>query len=202
MRVFPFMGLVALACVSQTSDGSDSEITINLDSIVVKEIAFLDSSGATVDKSVTFDGEIQQRSFNPTRSVWEQELSLFKTINLVNQPIYRHGFAITSAADSASNLTVERVSALGDCPIQFIHLYRTPQGELRKVESLYRADHQIYRQEEYMALEFEPILGALHLTAYSLAGWQRTILSDSSTYSIKARITYPGISEPGLTRIN
>jgi hypothetical protein len=179
--------LLFLSCATE----KQNEVTLyNVDSLFKTQINYLLRHEAVIDKKAILDGVERTTSINPKDSLsWNEELTIFFELDVVNKPIHMTKYKVEQYADSRSNLSVKSFSTTEDLPVKFLKIYyEKSMSQLRKIEAQYNESNSLYASKRFLTLEFENIYNKTILTSYSIAGGQKMFLDDSVQYTIDANI--------------
>ena len=167
----------------------------NIDSLITAQVKLLSSQKTSTQKTSTLDGKqsLSTLQLKDTLS-WENELSVFREIDMVNKPINRDAYKLSDGiSDTKSNLTIKSVGTTkAELPVEYLLLYyhQLPQ-KVKRIEAHFRETNSLYSSSRYMTLEFQEINNAPMLTYYSIRGGQKMFMGDSVQYTIQGSITIP-----------
>ena len=185
-----FVLVFLIACSPQS--GREVSPLLNVDSLLTAQVNALTEFNATLNKVVSYNGKQDSTIFTPNKSEWAGELEFLRELDIVNKPVYRDRYAVTTTKDAKSNLTVRGIAAQGDVPLRSLNLfyYKTP-ANLKRVEAGFHLTKVLYTQGQEIRIELREIGGKAVITGWSLYGTQKVILIDTSRYSAECHIVLP-----------
>jgi hypothetical protein len=161
------------------------------DSLVVAQVAHLSNVKASLMKKATLDGKVDQSTFTPDSTTWENELGIFRQLSAFERPAYRQAYRVEDGIkDVTSNLIIRRYQAPQQIPVPELRFYYLNQfRNLKKIEAIYRQQNLLYVTTRHLSMEFEEIAGKPILIVYRIEGAQKMFLGDSVKFSIQSEIT-------------
>ena len=163
----------------------------SIDSLLNRQVHFLASHGAAIDKVTTLGKKDSRVNLKPIDTIaWKKELEIFQVIDAINKPINRDAYTIETKADNRSNLTVKAFSIDKELPVKFVNIYfKNTSDRLRKIEAGYTESNALFHSSRVLSMVFEPIRDTAVLTSYSIVGGQKMLMDDTVQYDIKAYLT-------------
>lgn len=174
------------ACERNTS----TTFVYNIDSLVSHQSLLLATVKASADKHAAVDLETEHHVITPKDSLaWSNELAVFRTLNAINKSVSGGAYVIDTIVDRSSNLTIKTFTAVEDLPVRHLKVfYQGSPENPRRIEAMYDERNALYASTRMLTMEFQKIRNEHILTAYTVKGGQKMILSDSVTYQIKSNI--------------
>ena len=179
--------LLFLAC----SDNRQQIVLYNIDSLISKQVRFLDDRNARLSKAATLNGVREDSTFVPEDTIaWNKELEIFRQLAEINKPVNRGRYLVDdNLYDVSSNLTVKAFSATEDLPVEYVRVfYQESIDRPRKIEALFNEESTLYKSGRLLTMEFTQINGASVLTSYTVEGGQRMIMGDSVAFALTGKI--------------
>lgn len=161
-----------------------------VDSLVSAQIHLLVRIGAALEKEALFDGEHDTVVYRPDSTAWKKELDIFLELDNINKPVNRNNYEVSDGLrDSGSNLLIKEFKSTEKQPIVYLKVYY--QGALsrpRKIDALYEEINPMFKSRRQLTMRFDQVGDETVLTAYSVQGGQRIVLSDSISYYINGKV--------------
>jgi hypothetical protein len=182
--------LIALSSLSCSTEKQKVTGLYNVDSLFETQIDYLIGHEAAISKKAILNGVEKITTINPKDSLaWNEELSIFFELDVVNKPIHKGTYKVEEYADNKSNLSVKSFSTTEDLPVKFLKVYyQKSLSQLRKIEAQYNESNSLYSSRRYLTMQFENVYNKTVLTSYSITGGQKMFLDDSVQYTIDANI--------------
>jgi hypothetical protein len=182
-----FIGLTFSACEKQTSQKVGS-----LDSLITTNASYLINHKIWLTKHVKVGDKIDTIHFQPDSTALANDLDVFRQMGIFQKPAYRNSYQVEDGLkDENSNLSVRQFKAVKPTPLPLIRFYYHEDFEnLKKIEAEYIEQNPLYSSSRHLVLEFEDIEAKHVLHGYSISGFQKMSLSDSTRYFIGAHISY------------
>lgn len=187
-RFFYLIIFIVLLTACNKENEKYDKAYFDFDSLVNAQVGVLAEVHATLVKSVSLDGKVDQSSHATDSTLLAQELDVFRQLDLINKPLYRNTYEITDGEkDTQSNLIVRRYKAKTPAPIAFVTFYyHNDFTQIKKIESVYQETNSLYATKRQLQLEFDDSTGIIMLSKYRMTGSQKMILSDSVKFTIEA----------------
>ncbi len=189
LRTFLFVfTCVALASCTESARKADSYF----DSLVTNQVKVLSLAKASILKQARIDGNQDETTFTPDSTLWENELDIFRQLEIYERPAYRDAYEIKDGiSDGKSNLTVRSYHALKSIPVRDLKFYYHDQFQhLKKIEATYQEQNTLYTTWRTLQMDFEEVNGKSVLSSYGIRGIQKMILSDSIKFSIHSKVIF------------
>src|SRR5688572_31923673 len=107
--------LVTVFFLSCSTDKPKVAGLYNVDSLFKIQIDYLMGHEAAISKKAVLNGVEKITTTNPKDSLaWNEELSIFFELDVVNKPIHRAVYKVEAYADSKSNLSVKAFTTTED----------------------------------------------------------------------------------------
>lgn len=173
--------------------GKTTTTIFSVDSLVSAHTGYLRTANATLTKVAFIGNEKSEEKFKPDSLQWEEEMRIFRHLDVINKPVYRDVYRVTTSADKNSNLTVRRYAAtVVDAPVtQFSIYYLDHLTRIKRVEARYEERNVMFSARRDLVLEFGEKERKPYLSAYSVKGGQKMLLGDTVQYIINGRISLP-----------
>ena len=180
---------VAVACKPATENRQKViREYYNLKGLMDKQVELLDSIGPSLYKTATIDGVSDTITYTPDSSDWYRELEIFDEADL-NKPRLSGLYEIT---DKNSPKSHEVIYVSKDPRSTLIDslVVSTVSGnkKLMKIHAFYNTGNFFYSSSQQFRLNFTDLNGQLLLERFSITGWQKMILRDTTRYQIRAII--------------
>jgi hypothetical protein len=162
----------------------------NIDSVITIQVRNLLAQKATIRKTARLNGLEKTSSITPSDTVgWEQELSIFLGLDVLNKPINKGEYKVETSTDPESGLLVKSFSTTEDLPVKFLRVYYdlTP-SDIRRIEAKYDETNSLYASTRLLTLNFSGESNLRLLSSYQIVGGQKMFLDDSVEYNISAVI--------------
>ena len=189
MRLFLFIiGLLLLSSCTEDAKRADSYF----DSLVTNQVSVLSLAKASIIKQASIDGNHDETTFTPDSTLWESELDIFRQLEIYERPAYKDAYEMKDGiADEKSNLTVRSYHSLKNIPVRDLKFYYHDQfQQLKKIEATYQDKNTLYTTRRSLQMEFDEVNGKSVLSAYSISGVQKMVLSDSVKFSIHSKVIF------------
>ncbi len=173
--------------------GKTTTSFFSVDSLVSAQTAYLRSANASLAKVAFIGNEKSVQEFKPDSLQWEEEMRIFRHLEIINKPVYREVFDVTTAPDKNSNLTVRRfVASDEESPVtHFSVYYLNNPARIKRLEARYQERNVMFSAKRDLILEFGEKERKPYLSAYSVKGGQKMFLGDTVQYVINGRILLP-----------
>lgn len=164
-----------------------------VDSLVTAQIKLLARLNARLEKKALLGGKEDAAEYRPAdTTAWQKELDIFRQLDNINKPVNRNSYEITDGLqDPGSNLLIREFKCIDEQPIVYLRIYY--QGTLarpRKLEALYRETNPMFKSTRQLSMRLDQVGEETVLTAYSVHGGQKMMLSDSVSYQISGKILF------------
>jgi len=179
--------VLLLACESERQPATFYPI----DSLVTAQIHLLTRIDAGLEKHALLDGTLDTVVYRPSdTTAWARELDIFRQLSSINKPVNRESYRVTDGLkDLGSNLTIKEFKSLGGQPIVYLKVYyQDNPARPRKIEALYEEANLMFSSTRQLTMRFDQIGDETVLTAYSVNGGQKMILSDSISFHINGKV--------------
>jgi hypothetical protein len=190
MRVALIFLIFLLSC---REDTKKDKPFFDVDSLLDQQIQHLNKSRAALDKLAYVDNQRDSSRMIPDSIGWVHEFEIFRQLDQINKPIFADTYEFSDGTeDSRSNLTLRRYTAKGEAPVRDLLLYY--QGSiqhLKKMEGVMEESNTLYFSTRTLTIELDEMNGRPAITAYTVRGTQKMIMSDSVRFSISSKVSYP-----------
>lgn len=185
--LFFSLGVISFSCQKQ----AESPDTF-FDSLTVASTQFLVNQKASIHKEVRIGSRQDTVQIQPDSTYWANDLDVFRQLAVFQKPAYRDAYQVQDGlADGQSNLSVRQFKAIKYTPIPVVRFYYHHHfSQLKKIEADYHEENALYTTTRHLIMEFDEINGKPVLNYYSMEGFQKMILSDSTRYSIHSSISF------------
>ncbi|MEP2670850.1 MAG: hypothetical protein ABJH04_17725 [Cyclobacteriaceae bacterium] len=190
LSVLVLLGMLALA--SCKHNPSVSKNYFDIDSLIDKQLIYLNKAGASLSKSASIDSVRDKTNFKPDSASWANELEVFRHLDIINKPIYVDSYNVTDGEkDTNSNLTVRSFEANKEIPVKSLKLYyQENPRKLRKLEAVLSEKNSLYYTTRKFSMELEDVNELMILSKYDVRGVQKMILRDSVRFTISSEVIY------------
>lgn len=164
----------------------------NIDSLLDSQVSFLVKSKASITKFASVDTAEDKSTFTPDMEGWENELAVFRYLELINKPIYARAYKVEDGIkDSNSNLQVRVFTAKEKVPIKQLKIYyQEHPARIRKIEAMINEQNSLYYTSRKFEIELEEHQNQVSMTNFKVRGVQKMILRDSVNFVISSSINY------------
>lgn len=185
--------IIILSYLLGSCDQSNQEsvnMYFSMDSLVNQQINLLLSRKTNLKKSAIINNKSEVIELLPDSVVWVNELDIFRKAE-INKAAYVDAFEVISYNDLESGLQVLSFDAKEDAPVRFIRIYYQNEPEnIKWIEAEIKEETRVFSQQKKLRMEFRSIGSEIYLSAYSVTGRQKMILSEPTTYRLEGTITY------------
>lgn len=190
----PIVLILWVVLIGCEDPGKTTTSFFSVDSLVSAQTAYLRAANAAVAKVAFIGNEKSEQEFKPDSLQWEEEMRIFRHLEVINKPVYRDIYEVTTSPDKNSNLTVRRfIASDEDSPVtHFSIYYLNHPTRIRRLEARYEERNVMFSGKRDLVLEFGERERMPYLSAYSVKGGQRMFLGDTVQYVINGRIILPG----------
>ena len=187
---FCYLVLLGVCCFS--CQKNTRKAATFFDSLAVASTQLLVKQKASLRKEVYIGNKRDTIQLRPDSAYWANDLDVFKQLAVFQKPAYRDSYKMEDGLqDEQSNLTIRQFKAIKPTPISVVRFYYYHDfNQLKKIEADYQEDNALYSTTRHLIMEFDEIAGKPALSYYSMDGFQKMILSDSTLYSVHSYITY------------
>jgi hypothetical protein len=188
IALFGFYTMFMAACAG---DQLDQPHLFSIDSLLAGQASYLSDNGATLRKVMTLNDAREEISLTPKDAAsWKRELEIFEALEIINKPINMDLYRSAYISDAKSNLSIKAITTDADLPVEYMKIYyQNDPDRIRKIEAAYHESNTLYHSKRHLTLEFTEVGNTAVLTAYSVEGGQKMVLSDSVIYSINGALT-------------
>jgi hypothetical protein len=178
------IGQTFFSCSSEKGNTTES-VLINMDSLINAQPI----SGVTINKTAMLKNETGTGT-NEVSLSSEEELSAFVRIGVINLPVWRNSYKVTTGADPNSNLMLQRIYSVDSAaPVRELRITFIPENkQIIRLEARVNESGLFYSKQESLTMEFDPHGGRLE--KYSVSGTRKIAWFESDQYSINASVRY------------
>lgn len=184
-----FSLLLSISC-QHNEKTSDKYIDIN--GIIDAQLRLLSQNKIFITKIANMDNQRDETTFRPDSLTLANELEMFRSIDVMNKPIYADTYIETQGIkDTHSNLKVRVLTATKEEPVKELKVYYQDEPDkLRKIEAVINEQNILYFTRRKLTLQFDLINNKWFISNYSISGVQKMVLQDSVRFSISSTITF------------
>jgi len=178
------IGQTFFSCSSEKGNTTEA-VLINMDSLINAQPI----NGVTINKTATLKNETGTGTSEVSlRS--EEELSAFAHIGVMNLPVWRNSYKVTTGADPNSNLMLKRIYSVDSAaPVRELRIAFIPENkQIIRLEASINESGLFYSKQESLTMEFDPHGGRLE--KYSVSGTRQIAWFESDQYSVNASVLY------------
>ncbi len=192
MKKFIALAISLILLISCKQNEQTSNKYIDINGIIDEQLSFLSQHKVLIMKKASMDSLKDQTTFQPDSLTLSNELEIFRSIDVVNKPIYSDIYVETQGIkDTHSNLTVRVLTAKKEAPIRELKIYYQDEPDkLRKIEAVINEQNLLYFTRRKLILQFDVFQDRWLISNYSIAGVQKMVLQDSVRFAISATITF------------
>jgi hypothetical protein len=186
-----FVFLVVINGLFSCDQKTESAHFYPIDSLVTGQIRNLTKIKAKLNKQALLDQKMDTIIYTPKDTLeWAEELDIFRELAVINKPVNKGRYVVKAASyDPGSNLAVKAFTTTENLPVKAMRIfYDASIDKPRKIEAEYSESNSLYSTSRTLSMEFQQIDNRTILTSYSVYGGQKMILSDSVSFSIRAKI--------------
>ena len=178
------VGQIIGSCSSENRNTTEP-VLINIDSLLNAQ----PTSGVSVNKTATLKSETGTGTSEGALTS-EVELSAFARISVMNLPVWRNSYQMTTGADPNSNLKLKRIYAVDSAaPVRELRITFIPENrQIIRLEAQVNESGLFYSKQEILHMEFDPHGGRLE--KYSVSGTRQIAWFEPDQYSINASVRY------------
>lgn len=193
LRLHVFGGMLILAASLSACESERVPATFYpVDSLITAQIRHLAKVDAGLRKEAILKGSADTVVYTPgDTATWAKELDIFRQLDVINKPVNRDGYRVVDGlTDSGSNLIIKEFRRKRErLPVVYLRIYyQSATGRPRKIEALYEDVNSMFRSRRHLTMRFDQVGDQTVLTAYTVKGGQKMVLSDSTAYHISGRI--------------
>lgn len=183
--------LISLFLVSCGKRSTNLQLSsqINTDSLLDYHISVLSNSNALLTKSLKINNSVQTADVDDSKINWANELESFRTISLINKPIYLTSYNITFENDKKSNLLVRKWEVKQDLPLKKLKIYYLKDlSQIKRLEATIEQRNFVFSSTKQLSIDFG-VLGADRMVDdYEVSGHQKLIWGEPQDFSIKGHV--------------
>lgn len=193
VNALDWMLVISLAVMAMAGCSSEREQPaglFNVDSLINVQVQNLLAQQATIHKTARLNGEEKTSTVAPGDTVaWEQELSIFLGLDVLNKPINKGEYTVRTEKDPETGLQIKSFTTTEDLPVQFLKVYYEESPEnIRRIEARYHENNSLYASTRLLTMNFAETNNVRLLSSYQIVGGQKMFLDDSVEYDITATI--------------
>ncbi|MDG1105790.1 MAG: hypothetical protein P8N26_06470 [Cyclobacteriaceae bacterium] len=157
-----------------------SEKYFSIDSLVLAQIALLQSNQNALTKTVQIGENIETQSFSSDAIDWESELKIFSILELNKSKFI--GSIITETDQKSTSYRPKKDAFM---PIKFFRITKD-KGQLTTIDGYYLDDDAevIYTSQRNLKMNFKKGV----LTSFEIAGTQKVLFTDTTQFMVKGSI--------------
>lgn len=192
MKKFYVILLWVFALASCQNKETATTKFFNIGSLLDNQVNYLIKSKASITKFAAVDTAEDKSTFTPDKEGWENELAVFRQLELINKPIYAQAYEVEDGIkDMNSNLQVRVFTARHNVPIKQFKIYYQDQPErIRKIEATIDEQNSLYYTSRNFEIELDDHQNGVALSHFKVRGVQKMILRDSVNFTISSTINY------------
>ncbi|HCW07935.1 MAG TPA: hypothetical protein DGG95_11295 [Cytophagales bacterium] len=163
----------------------------DFDSLVQAQLKQLSKLKTVVAKKSKLNSKTGSVSFAPDTAQWKHELDPFIQLDAINKPMFKEAYHVQVKEDDHSNLQILECSSKIKSPVPWVKFYyQNDLKKLKKIESIYEEGNLMFSSQRKLLLEFDTREDQLILTHYQVKGFQKMILSDTTSYLLDGAIRF------------
>lgn len=159
-----------------------------LDQVIETEIKGLTSAKAGLYKQVELDKKKEEMLLLPSQLKWENELALFKGINL-NKPAWQ-GFITTETTQVAGGEMVVYTANKKDIPFRKVTMLFNNNHTLDSLAVSVETENEITHTVRTLTAAWNSTNEVKHLKSYTIKGFQKVLLNDTLFYNVKGDVRF------------
>lgn len=187
--LFSVLVVFAVACAPKPKEGKLlAGEYFALDQVIETEIKELTSAKAGLYKQVELDNKKEEMLLLPSQLKWENELALFKGINL-NKPAWQ-GFIAAETTQVAGGEMVVYTASKKDIPFRKVTMLFNNNHTLDSLAVSVETENEITHTVRTLTAAWDNTDANHHLKKYSINGFQKVLLKDTLFYNVKGDIRF------------
>ncbi len=161
----------------------------DFDKLLNDQIALLTEQKRVLVKAAGLGDNPKDTVFQPSMKGWERELEAFRLLETINKPAFQQSYKIADAIeDPSSNLKIHEFTS-DKARVTSVRLYyHNDLSRLKRIECEMAQQNLLYSSKDQLTLKFDDEEGKAVLTGYSMTGYQKMILGDTTRFSIVGTI--------------
>ena len=183
------LGAGLLSCAPGTRK-NDNQV-IDIDSLIDLQLVQFDRLKPTLHKQGGVNETVSDTTFSPSSYGWKSELEIFRSLGVLNQPVYSGAFLTEGPLDDPrSNLMILQYS-LKEAPLKWLKVYYQDEpGRIRQVEGQVEDLTPLNASSRRLTLWFDDVSGLTTLSRYEINGYQKVALRDTVKFMIKGTVLW------------
>ncbi len=162
----------------------------DIEGLIDEQMSWLDSVGPSLYKTGTIKGRQAVEQFQPSDSVWRQELLAFRLID-INRPILADSYnASETETDLGSTLTYTSRNTRTTL-VDSIYLEFDQQKNPLLIHAFLHSRNPLFVSEKRLEMHFEIVKNKPAISEYRVSGSQKMIMFDRVHFEIDSRIIMP-----------
>ena len=187
--LFSVLVVFAVACAPKPKEGKLlAGEYFALDQVIETEIKELTSAKAGLYKQVVLDKDKEEMLLLPSQLKWENELALFKGINL-NKPAWQ-GFIAAETTKVAGGEMVVYTASKKDIPFRKVTMLFNNNHTLDSLSVSVETENEITHTVRTLTAAWDNTNEDRHLKNYSILGFQKVLLNDTLFYNVKGEVRF------------
>ena len=181
--------IFCVACNIENNTPGKINTYYRIDSVLDRQEEQLIKQNPKLAKVAKVDEKMDTVTISLDKDGWGNELEIFQDLS-INKPALRDSYIKdTVESDSGRWVQYDIKEGLSDeVEIEMMHLFFDNDAILKKVKTVYKENGTLYDARRQMELDFEG--KPLKLTGYTVNGYQKMILKDTTFYFVNAKIAY------------
>lgn len=163
----------------------------DFDKLLDDQVSLLTERKRVLVKAASLDSAPTDTTFQPSMRGWERELEAFRLLETINKPAFQKSYKVADAIeDPASNLKIHEFTS-DKARVTSVRLYyQNDLSRLKKIECDIVQQNLLYSNKDQLTMKFDDENGKAVLTGYSMSGYQKMILGDTTHFAIQGTIEW------------
>jgi hypothetical protein len=163
----------------------------DFDKLLDDQVALLTERKRVLVKAASLGNAPKDTTFQPSMRGWERELEAFRLLETINKPAFQKSYKVADAIeDPGSNLKIHEFSS-DKARVTAVRLYyQNNLSRLKKIECDIVQQNLLYSNKDQLTMKFDDENGKTVLTGYSMSGYQKMILGDTTRFAIQGTIVW------------
>lgn len=163
----------------------------DFDKLLDDQVALLTERKRVLVKAASLDNAPKDTTFQPSMEGWERELDAFRLLETINKPAFQKSYKVADAIeDPASNLKIHEFTSDKTRVTSVRLYYQNDLSRLKKIECDIVQQNLLYSNKDQLTMKFDDENGKPVLTGYSMSGYQKMILGDTTRFAIHGTIAW------------
>ena len=173
------------SCLEQQKRAVINPLYFDLEELIDRQVEKLQSKKSRLRKDFRIESSVESRTVENVR--WEQELEVFRTID-INSPVLRETFRVDTINLADRKKVVYKPKKKKDNGVSELTLTFDQSDNLKQVDGRSITDNILYSSEKKLRLDFEGDEANCLLKSYKIDTHERLLFRKSCGNTIKGEI--------------